>query len=264
MSLTCDGLAAARAATRAAADLLRDARPEAIRSKGNPKDLVTEWDIRSEELIRKTLEEHAPGIAFMGEESNDGRSQPLAAGDWRWIVDPIDGTVNFAHGFPIWAISIALEGPNGLEVGIVHAPRMNWWFEATNGGGAYDGTGAHLRVSAIDVLPRSLLLTGFPYDRATNPVNNFREWEQLQRVAGACRRVGSASLDLCFVACGWMDGYWERQLKAWDLAAGALIVREAGGTVTDTRGNPFDPHVGEVVATNGAIHEALVAELGRV
>ncbi|HEY4182126.1 MAG TPA: inositol monophosphatase family protein [Kofleriaceae bacterium] len=263
MSLTCDALAAARAATRAASELLRDARPEAIRTKGNPKDLVTEWDVRSEELIRKTLEEHAPGIGFMGEESNDAPFHPLGPGEWRWIVDPIDGTVNFAHGLPIWSISIALEGPNGIEVGIVHAPRMNWWFEATNGGGAYDGTGAPLRVSAIDALPQAMLATGFPYDRATNPVNNFRQWEHLQRQAGACRRIGSAALDLCFVACGWMEGYWEWHLKAWDIAAGALIVREAGGTVTDTRGNLFDPHGGEVVATNGAIHDVLVAELGR-
>ena len=260
MSLTCDALAAARAATRAAANLLINARPEAIRTKSNPKDLVTEWDLRSEELIRATLEQHAPGIPVMGEEGDAARPP----GDWRWIVDPIDGTVNFAHGLPVWSISIALEGPDGLEVGIVQAPRMNWWFEATVGGGAYDGTGAHLRVSAIDAISRALLASGFPYDMATNPSNNFAAWEHMQRKAGACRRLGSAALDLCFVACGWMDGYWERHLKAWDVAAGALIVREAGGTVTDTRGGTFDPHGGEVVATNGAIHGELIEELGRV
>ena len=108
------------------------------------------------------------------------------------------------------------------------------------------------------------MTTGFPYDRATHSVNNFAEWEQLQRRAGACRRLGCASLDLCCVARGWLDGYWERRLRPWDVAAGALIVCEAGGTVTNTTGLPFDPHAGEVVATNGAIHEELIAELSAV
>ena len=109
-----------------------------------------------------------------------------------------------------------------------------------------------------------MLGTGFPYDAATRPDNNLAEWDHLYRRAGQCRRMGSASLDLCMVGCGWFDGYWERHLKSWDLAAGALVVTEAGGVVTDTRGGPFDPHAGEVVATNGAIHGELVAELGRV
>jgi myo-inositol-1(or 4)-monophosphatase len=258
-----DWLVAARAAARAAAELVRDVRPADIRAKGNPRDLVTEWDVKAEELIRRVLAEHTPGVAVLGEEAGDGGSAS-APGAPRWVVDPIDGTVNFAHGLPIWAISIALEAAGQIEVGVVAAPALGWWFEAARGGGARDGTGRALQVSAVAALDHALLVTGFPYDRATRPDNNFAEWEHLQRRAGACRRLGAASLDLCLVACGWMDGYWERHLKPWDAAAGALIVSEAGGRTTDWAGQAFDIHEGAVVATNGAIHEELVAELGRV
>ena len=251
---------AARAAARAASELLRDARPQEVRGKGNPKDLVTEWDLRSEDAIRRVLAERTPGLPVLGEEAGQG----AGTGDRRWLVDPIDGTVNFAHGLPIWSISIALEDAGALLVGVVAAPRLGWWFEAARGGGAHDGAGRALRVSAITELAHALLVTGFPYDRATRPDNNFAEWEHLQRRAGACRRLGAASIDLCLVACGWMDGYWERHLKPWDTGAGALIVAEAGGIVTDWAGGRFDVHEGAVVASNGAIHEELVAELGRV
>lgn len=251
-------LETARAAANAAASVLAGARAQDIRTKGNPRDLVTEWDLKSEEVIRRTLEERTPGVAILGEEG--GQS---GTGEARWIVDPIDGTVNFAHGFPIWSIAIAFEDASGTQAGVVAAPALGWWFEAALGGGARDGAGMPLRVSALDTLEQSILTTGFPYDRATNPENNFARWEHMQRTAGACRRLGCASIDLCLVARGWMDGYWERRLKAWDIAAGALIVREAGGTVTNLTGGPFDPHAGEVVATNGAIHDALVTELAR-
>jgi myo-inositol-1(or 4)-monophosphatase len=248
----------AREAVRDAAALLANARPDQIRSKGNPRDLVTEWDVRAEQVIRARL---APsGIPILGEE---GGLTGEGEHELRWVVDPIDGTVNFAHGLPIWTIAIALERSGTTLVGVVFAPVLGWWFEAEAGGGARDANGAPLSISAQPRLDQALLSTGFPYDRATNPINNFAEWEQLQRVAGACRRLGCASLDLCLVARGWLDGYWERHLKAWDVAAGALIVTEAGGTVTNTTGGPFDPHAGEVVASNGAIHTELVAELGR-
>ncbi|MBV8761184.1 MAG: inositol monophosphatase [Deltaproteobacteria bacterium] len=255
-------LDAARAAVRAAATLLRGATAADIRAKGTPRDLVTEWDLRSEDCIREVL---APtGIAVLGEEGGETGATGQGQGGARWLVDPIDGTVNFSHGLPIWSISIALETAAGIELGIVYAPELGWWFEAEAGKGARDDAGRAYRVSAIARLESAILSTGFPYDLATSPDNNFAEWDHLQRVAGACRRLGCASLDLCLVAAGRLDGYWERKLKPWDVAAGALIVREAGGTVTNTRGGAFDPHSGEAVATNGAIHEELVAELTRV
>jgi myo-inositol-1(or 4)-monophosphatase len=198
-------LEAARAAARSAVDLLAGARPEHIRHKGSPTDLVTEWDVRSEELIRRVLAEHTPGVPVLGEEAGQG----AGSGDARWLVDPIDGTVNFAHGLPIWAVSIALEEAGQVVLGIVAAPRLGWWFEAVRGGGARDDADAPLGVSATARLDQALLTTGFPYDRATRPDNNFAEWEHLQRRAGACRRLGAASIDLCLVACGLMVGYWE-------------------------------------------------------
>lgn len=252
----------ASTAARAAADVLRGAHAQQIKGKSNPRDLVTEWDPRSEQTIRDAL---APsGFAVLGEE---GGETAVTGGTsrYRWIVDPIDGTVNFAHGMPIWSISIALEEIGGdVLVGVVSAPAIGWWFEATRGGGAHDGNGNALRVSRVDAFDRALLTTGFPYDLATNPDNNLAEWSHMQRTAGSCRRFGVASLDLCFVASGWCDGYWERRLQAWDIAAGALIVAEAGGTVTNTTGGKLDVHSGEVAATNGAIHESLVNELARV
>ncbi len=261
-------LAAARAAATAASELLRDARPEDVRAKGNPRDLVTEWDLRSEEVIRRVLAEHTPGIAVLGEEAGQGEAQGNDPGNettrQRWLVDPIDGTVNFAHGLPIWAVSIACEDAGQVVAGVVVAPQLGWWFEASRGGGARDGSGAPLHVSSIARLDHALLTTGFPYDRATRTDNNLAEWAHLQRRAGACRRLGAAAIDLCLVARGWMDGYWEKHLKPWDVAAGALIVTEAGGIVTDWTGGRLDLHEGAVVATNGAIHEELVAELGRV
>lgn len=262
---------AARAAARAACELLVAARPETIKTKSNPRDLVTEWDPRCEQLIRNVLEEHAPGIPVLGEELGQG----VGVGSKRWLVDPIDGTVNFAHGLPLWSISIALEDAGVTEVGVIAAPALGWWFEATRGGGARAweidrrgvarGAEIALGVSKTAAFAQALLVTGFSYGvgDAAYSETNFAEWEHMLRHAGSCRRLGSASLDLAFVAAGWIDGYWERRLQAWDLAAGALITVEASGTVTDQTGGPFDPHSGEVLASNGAIHDELIAALGR-
>lgn len=247
-------LAIAQRAAREAGELLRTARPEHIRGKSNAKDLVTEWDVRSEELIRGILE--PTGISVMGEEKGGAR------GGSQWLVDPIDATVNFSHGLPLWCVSIGLELDGALAVGVVNAPVLGWWFEATHGGGARDGAGQPLRVSACTDLSRALLATGFPYDLSGRH-DNFAEWEHFQRAA-ACRRLGSAAIDLCLVARGWFDGYWERAIGPWDVAAGALIIVEAGGIVTNPQGGPFDPHSGEAVASNGAIHQELVSELSRV
>ena len=253
-------------AIRRSGDPIRNARG-VVRGKSSPRDLVTDYDVDSERLIREHLGRAAPGIPIVGEEG--GADAAAAASDRRWLVDPIDGTVNFAHGLPLWSVSIALEDATGPAVGVVVAPALGWRFWASRGGGAWSGpaVGAapeRLAVSTADDLAQALLVTGFPYDRATHPVNNFAEWEHFQRVAGACRRLGCASLDLCLVARGWIDGYWERRLSPWDIAAGALIVAEAGGRVTDTRGGRFDAHSGEVVASGGGIHDQLIAHLAQV
>jgi myo-inositol-1(or 4)-monophosphatase len=256
-----DALAIARAVADEAAALLRGARATAVRSKDERTDLVTEWDTRTEDLIRARLATLTPDIPMLGEEGGG----EVGAGR-HWLVDPIDGTVNFAHGLPIWAVSIGLDGGGdaGGEVGVVTAPALGWTFWAHRGGGAFARRGdadERLAVSTVTELGRALLVTGFPYDRATTPDNNFAEWEHFQRRAGACRRLGAASLDLCLVATGAFDAYWERKLKPWDVAAGTLIVSEAGGRVTDTHGGRFTTTRGEVVASNGAIHDVIVAEL---
>ena len=252
-----DLLVAASAAARAASTLLRDARPDRVKSKSNPRDLVTEWDVKSEELIRRVLEEHAPGITVVGEEGGGTLDKQQV----HWLVDPIDGTVNFAHGLPLWCVSIAAARAGEVLAGVVVAPLLGWWFEATQGGGARDERGAPLAVSKVDRLDQALLGTGFPYDM--NGDNNLDRWSHLMRTAGSCRRLGSAAIDLCLVAKGALDGHWETRLQAWDLAAGVLIIREAGGTVTNMTGGPIDIYDGEVLASNGAIHGGLIAELAR-
>jgi myo-inositol-1(or 4)-monophosphatase len=181
----------------------------------------------------------------------------------RWLVDPLDGTTNFAHGLPLFAISIGLEVEGELLAGVVRAPALAWEFAACVGSGA-TRNGEQIRVSATAELSRSLLVTGFPYDRATNPRNNFAEWEAFQRRSHGVRRLGAASLDLCFVACGWIDAYWEGQLHPWDLAAGAVIAREAGARLSDYKGGAFRVDGGDVVCANPALHDAVLRVLGSV
>ncbi len=254
-----DLLQTARAAARAAADLLAGARPSEVRGKSSPRDLVTEWDLRTEEAIRRVLLERERGIPILGEEGGLGAADGQAGG-LRWLVDPIDGTVNFAHGLPIFAVSVGFEEAGCGVAGAVVAPALGWRFAAARGEGA-TLNGAAIGVSAIPTLGRAMLVTGFPYDRALSADNNFAAWEHMQRRAGAVRRLGAASLDLCFVAAGWLDGYWEIKLKPWDIAAGAVICAEAGGRVTAIDGGPFASDAGTVVASNGLIHDELVAEL---
>jgi myo-inositol-1(or 4)-monophosphatase len=257
-----DALAIARRVAAEAAALLRTAADVGeVRTKTTTKDLVTEWDTRIDALIARRLDELAPGVPRLAEESGASSGAELA--ELIWVIDPIDGTVNFAHGLPFFAVCIALQWRGQPVCGVVHAPALGWEFHARRGGGAWLDD-ASLRVSSVAALDRALLATGFPYDRDTPEGSNFPEWEHMQRVAGACRRYGSAALDLCMVARGWFDGYWERWLHAWDVAAGAVIVEEAGGRVTSITGGPFDASSGEAVASNGVIHDDIVRELALV
>jgi len=247
-------LEVAREAAREAGRLLKenvDARG-AVTYKG-AVDLVTEFDRRSQDIIDRRLSSSFPDHSILAEE---GLAR-AGSSEYRWIFDPLDGTTNFAHTFPVFSVSIALERKGDLLLGVVFDPMRGEMFEAVKGGGARLN-GAAIRVSDVPELGKSLLATGFPYDVRTSRTNNVREFSDFIVRAQAIRRCGSAALDLCYVACGRFDGFWELKLKPWDMAAGALIVREAGGRISDFQGGPFDPFSGIILATNGRIHDAMM------
>jgi myo-inositol-1(or 4)-monophosphatase len=249
------------AAQRAAKRLLRDfAEVEQLQvSVKGPGDFVSQADLRAEASIRDDLARARPGYAFLMEESGAAGSENWA---WRWVVDPLDGTTNFLHGIPHWAISIALErrlSDGGFEVaaGMVYAPTVDEMFWAEKGGGAFLNE-RRLRVSARRDLKEAVFATGIPF-AAVEPRNRLafaRTLGTLMPQVAGIRRFGAAALDLAWVAAGRYDGFWELGLKPWDMAAGLLIVREAGGYVTDPQGEDARTH-GDVVAGNPHMHPIL-------
>lgn len=247
----------ARQAAREAAIVLKRlfGQVSQIEKKGEI-DLVTEADLQSEKIILDIITRHFPRDSILAEEA--GESNHLS--DRLWIVDPLDGTTNFAHRFPIFAISIALEIENELILGLVSSPCTNEQFEAVKGKGAFLNK-KPLRVSQTRTLNDSLLVTGFPYDVHENPHRVMEMFKRMIVRAQGVRRPGSAVIDLCYVAAGIFDGYWEERLKPWDTAAGAIIVSEAGGRVTTYKGDPFTPHLNSIVAANPHIHEAMLEVL---
>jgi len=224
-------------------------------------DLVTEADLVVEQDIRDRLARHFPSHTVLGEEA--AQSAPAGASPFRWIVDPIDGTTNFAHGLPLFCVSIALEIQGRVEVGVVYAPMLDELFTAERGMGARLN-GRLMAVTQESSLIDSLLVTGFPPQAAEHRAEQLAVFGEFLSRARAVRRLGSAALDLAFVAAGRFDGFWEHSLHAWDVAAGALLVQEAGGRVSDFRGGEFDNFGGQLLASNGRIHDRLVEVLGDV
>jgi myo-inositol-1(or 4)-monophosphatase len=234
---------------REAGAILRDEfdRPKEISYKGEV-DIVTESDRRSEALIISRLKKHFPGHAIIAEEGGRGGAHEK----YCWHVDPLDGTTNFAHGYPCFAVSIGLAEDGEPVAGAVFNPVSDELFTAARGEGAYLN-GKRIHVSPVEKLAQSLVATGFPTHKRKRSANINYYWEYTLRSHGV-RRDGSAALDLCSVACGRFDAFWEFNLNSWDTAAGVLLVREAGGMVTDLSGGPY--HLGgpQLLSSNGRIH----------
>ncbi|MBI5561438.1 MAG: inositol monophosphatase [Deltaproteobacteria bacterium] len=246
------------AAARKAGCLLKDnlGGPRSIEYKG-AVDLVTEMDRRAEALIVDEISSAFPGHGILTEESAEQRP----ASSVRWIIDPLDGTTNYAHGYPVFCVSIAVEERGKTVFGCVHNPMLDELFTAEHNAGAYLN-GTRISVSSTAFLGQGLLATGFPYDIRTSKLNNLDHFAAFAKRAQAIRRAGSAALDLSYAACGRFDGFWEMKLKPWDTAAAALILKEAGGEITDFSGAPFSIHGNECLASNGLIHEEMLCVLG--
>ncbi|HEX2861248.1 MAG TPA: inositol monophosphatase family protein, partial [Lacunisphaera sp.] len=230
--------------------------------KGTRSDIVTAADTETEAFIVRELLARFPEHHIVGEEGG-GQGAAAAAAPYHWFVDPIDGTVNFAAKLPHFCTSIAVATPDRQPLlGVVFDPTRGELFTASAGGGARLN-GVSVGVTPTLVLNDAVVSSGFPYDKHTNPDNNAREWTAFLRHIRGERRLGSAALDLCYVAAGRLDGYWEKDLKTWDAMAGMLIVREAGGRVTDYAGgaNPQRLDRGRYVASNGRIHAAMLEVL---
>lgn len=254
--------------SRETAALLRDGvnRAKTVETKSSAIDIVTSYDKEAEALIIERLRAAFPDHGFLAEE---GEYRKEAEGEYVWYIDPIDGTNNFAHGIPFFAISMALYRGREPVFGLVHDAARDEVFHATVGQGAYLLTGSgnkeRLAVSGAERLVESLVASGFPYDRHTSEQDNVVQFAAFLKRAQGFRRMGAAALDLAYVAAGRLDGYWEYKLNSWDVAAGVLLVREAGGTVTDIDGRPFRLTRGpELVASNGRIHEQMLDVLAEV
>jgi myo-inositol-1(or 4)-monophosphatase len=228
-----------------------------VETKRTDVDLVTDVDRACEEAVVRGIRAARPGDGILAEE---GGGDDAAGAGWRWVIDPLDGTTNYAHGYPCFCVSIGVERDGRPEVGVIYNPLLDELYHALRGGGAFRN-GDPIRVSQQRDLTRCLFATGFAYDRHANPGTNLRHFEGFLRRGRGVRRDGSAALDLAAIACGRFDGYWELDLKPWDVTAGTLLVEEAGGRVTDLSGTPGRTDGAAVVASNGPIHDDMLAIL---
>lgn len=235
----------------------RPASAKGISMKG-PIDVVTEADKQSEKLIVEALLAAYPQHHIIGEESG-GMGAPRDGAAYLWHVDPVDGTTNFARGIPAFAVSIGLSDANNVPLlGVIYDPVHDECFAGYRGGGAKLGR-KKLRVSKVRKLAEALLASGFPTDRRVNPDNNTEEWSAFVTRCQSLRRFGSAAIELAYVACGRIDGFWEPRLKTWDCMAGLLLVEEAGGQVSDYHNRTDNAYNGlQIVASNGRIHEQML------
>lgn len=223
-------------------------------------DLVTEYDRRSEARLLALVREHFPGHAVLAEES--GVHAAAAGARARWILDPLDGTTNFAHNYPFFCVSVGVEVDGEMAAGAVYDPVRDEMFAAARGAGA-TLDGGPIRVSARERIEDALLVTGFPYDVREHPERHLPLFQDFLVRAQGVRRDGSAALNLCYLAMGRFDGFWEGSLSAWDVAAGSLIVREAGGVITDYAGGPFRLDGRQVCAAGAALHPRLLEIVAR-
>ncbi len=248
-------LETAMRAARAAGTLLKEQARDGFRIEYKGAiNLVTDADRRAEDCIVQIILAAHPSHRILAEEGGRGGGVDSR---YQWVIDPLDGTTNFAHGFPFYSVSIAVERDGECIVGVVLDPVRDEMFTAARGEGACLN-GEPIHVSAIQTLDKSLMVTGFAYNIRDTPDNNLDHFSRVSLQAQGMRRTGSAALDLCYVATGRFDGYWEVRLSPWDMAAGIVILREAGGMVSGITKKPFSIHGQELVATNGLIHEALL------
>jgi len=225
-----------------------------IESKGESINLVTEADLQSEKAIIQSIRKAFPEHQILSEEQG---LQDIPQHPIKWIIDPLDGTVNFAHGFPMYNVSIGVEYEGTCIIGAIYDPTRNELFLGQQGRGA-TLNGKPIHVSAAPKLAEALLVTGFAYDIHTATDNNLKEFGAFTVRAGGMRRTGTAAIDLCYIACGRLDGFWELQLKPWDTAAGKVIVEEAGGKITNYAGEPYSIYGETLLATNSHIHQEMV------
>jgi myo-inositol-1(or 4)-monophosphatase len=244
---------------RGAGEILRQnyGKRQSIHYKGEI-NLVTDVDRQSEAYIMERIRSAYPEHGILSEES----SEQISSSPYRWIIDPLDGTTNYAHNYPCFCVSVALERNGELLAGAVFDPLLSESFTASAGGGAYRNR-ERITVSSVDDLRRSLLSTGFAYDVRDATDNNLAFFREFVFAGQAIRRDGSAALDLCYLACGRFDGFWELKLSPWDTAAGFLVLREAGGVATRLDGSPYDIHQPEILASNGRIHGQMMAVIRR-